>query len=103
MKSKDEWKREFDDISYERLNKVINETSHLMWAMTNEELVKLQIFYTAIKKDLVDLEAVTNSLITVHREVLSFDWLDDTAYKNGRTNLTLQSRWQKMMRIMMLG
>ncbi len=48
--------------------------------MTNEELVKVQLFYNIIKKDLVDMEAIANSLITVQREVLSFDWLDDTAY-----------------------
>ena len=41
VKNKDEWKRELDDIFCERLNKVISETGHLMWAMTNEELVKV--------------------------------------------------------------
>ena len=80
VKSKDEWKSELDDIFCERLNKIINETGHLLWAITNEELVKVQIFYTAIRKDLVDLEAVADSLIIVHRDVLSFDWPDDTAY-----------------------
>ena len=58
----------------------MNETCNLLWEMTNEELVKVQIFYTAIKKDLIDLEVGANSLITVHREVLNFDWLDDTAF-----------------------
>ena len=51
-----------------------------MWAKTNEELVKVQIFYTTIRKDLIDLEVVADSLITVHKEVLNFDWSNDTAY-----------------------
>ena len=51
-----------------------------MWAITNEELAKVQIFYNDIRKDLVDLEAMTDSLIAVHREVLNFDWPDDTIF-----------------------
>lgn len=80
LKEKEEWKRELDEIFCERLNKVINETGHLLWAMTNEELVKVQLFYTTIRNDLVNIEAVAYSLITIQREVLNFDWLDDTAY-----------------------
>ena len=48
--------------------------------LTNEELAKVQIFYNDIKKDLVDLEAMANSLIAVHREVLNFDWPSDTIF-----------------------
>ena len=87
IKSKDEWKRDLDNILCERLNKVVSETGHLLWAMTNEELAKVQIFYATIKKDLVDLEAVANSLITVHREILSCDWPDDTVYNEWKNNL----------------
>ena len=43
-------------------------------------IIAANIFYIAIRKDLVDIEAVANSLITVHRQVLSFDWIDDTTY-----------------------
>ena len=41
VKDKEEWKRELDEIFFERMNKIINETGHLLWAMTNEELVKI--------------------------------------------------------------
>ena len=51
-----------------------------MWEITNEELAKVQIFYNDIRKYLVDLEAMENSLIAVHREVLNFDWSDDIVF-----------------------
>ena len=73
IKKKDECKKELDDIFYERLNRIVNETGHLLWAMKNEELVKVKIFYTDVRKDLTNLEAILKSLIDVHREVLSFD------------------------------
>ena len=41
IKEKEEWKRELDEIFCQRMNNVINETGHLLWAMTNEELVKV--------------------------------------------------------------
>ena len=50
--------------------------------MTNEELVKVQLFYNIIRKDFVDLEANANSLVTVQREILNFDWSEDTIYNN---------------------
>lgn len=53
---------------------------HLLWEMTNEELVKVKLFYNVTKKDFVDLEANANSLVTMQREVLNFEWLEDTTY-----------------------
>ena len=41
IKEKEEWKKELDDIFCERLNRIVNETGHLLCAMTNEELVKV--------------------------------------------------------------
>ena len=41
VKEKEEWKRDLDDIFCERMNKIVNKTGHLFWAMTNEELVKI--------------------------------------------------------------
>ena len=80
IKEKEESKKELDDIFYGRLNKIINEKGYLLWAIKNEEMAKAQIFYNDIRKDLVDLEAMENSLIAVHREVLNFDWPDDTIF-----------------------
>ena len=41
IKEKEQWKKELDDIFCERMNRVVNEISHLLWAMINEELVKV--------------------------------------------------------------
>ena len=87
IKEKEQWKKELDDIFCERMNIVVNETGHLLWAMTNEELVKVHIFYTDVRKDLTDLEVVENSLIAVHREVLSFDWPDDTTFNGWKDKI----------------
>ena len=76
-----------DDISSERLNRIINKIGYLLWAVTNEELVKVQFFYNDVRKDLVDLEAVANSLMAVHREVLNFDWPDDTIFGEWKDKL----------------
>ena len=62
------------------MNNVINEKGHILWAMTNEELVKVQLFYNAIIKDLVKIEAIRNFMIKVQRKILKFDWHDDTAF-----------------------
>ena len=82
LKEREEWKRELDEAFGERINRVINETGHLLWAMTNEELVKVQLFYNTIRKDFVELEVSANYLVTVQREILNFDWLEDTIYNN---------------------
>ena len=82
LKEREEWKRELDEAFGERINRVINETGHLLWAMTNEELVKVQLFYNTIRKDFVELEVSANSLVTVQREILNFDWPEDTIYNN---------------------
>ena len=82
IKEKEEWKRELDEAFGERINSFINEVGHLLWAMTNEELVKVQLFYNIVRKDFFDLEANANSLVTVQREILNFDWPEDTIYNN---------------------
>ena len=81
VKEKGEWKKELDEIFCQRMNKVINEIGHLLWAMTNEEYVKVQLFYSTIRKYFVAIEAIGNSLIIVQREVLNFDWPSDTSFK----------------------
>ena len=48
--------------------------------MTNEELVKVKLFYNAIRKDLVEIELVGNFLTKVQREILNFDWPNDTTF-----------------------
>ena len=48
--------------------------------MTNEELVKVKIFYMTIRKYFVDIEAIGNSLINVQREALNFYWPNENTY-----------------------
>lgn len=69
-----------DEIFCERMNNIMNEIGHWLWAKTNEEIVKVQIFHNSIRKDLVDIEVVANILISIQREVLNFDWPNDTTY-----------------------
>lgn len=53
---------------------------HWFWERTNEQLVKIQLFHSAIRKELDDLEEFANSLVIIQREALSFDWPDDAAF-----------------------
>lgn len=52
----------------------------MLWARKNEELVKVQFFYNTVRKYFVDIEAISTSLITMQREVLSFDWPNEISY-----------------------
>ena len=47
------------------MNNFINEKGHILWAMTNGELVKVQLFYNVIRKNLVEIEIVGNFVIKV--------------------------------------
>jgi len=80
IKEKEKWKKELDGIFCERMNNIMTETGHWFLVRTNEELVKIQLFYNAIRKELDDLEEFTNSLITIQRETLSFNWPDDAIF-----------------------
>ena len=62
------------------MNNVVNEKGNILWEMTNEELVKLQLFYNVIRKDLVEIEIVGNCVIMVQRGILNFDWPDDSIF-----------------------
>lgn len=64
----------------QRMNDVVNEKGYVLWALTTEEFVKVQIFYKAVNKDLTDIELLGNSIIEVQREVPRFDWSDDSIY-----------------------
>ena len=63
LKEKDEWGKELDELLCHRMNNVINEKGHVLWAMTNEELVKVQLFYNAIRKDYVEIEKIGDFVI----------------------------------------
>ena len=60
LKERDEWGKELDELLCQRMNNVINEKGHVLWAITNEELVKVQLFYNAIRKDFVEIEKIGN-------------------------------------------
>lgn len=87
IKEKEEWEKELDEILCQRMNNVINEKGHILWAMNNEELVKVQLFYKSIRKDLIEIEAVGNSIIKVQREILNFDWPDDTTFNEWKEKI----------------
>ena len=53
-KEKEEWGKELDGLLCHRLNEVINEKGHVLWAMTNEEFVKEKLFYNIARKELVE-------------------------------------------------
>ena len=40
------------------MNKVINEKVHVLWAMTNEEFFKVQLFYNIFRKEVVEIEKI---------------------------------------------
>ena len=65
----------------------MNESGHQFWARKNEELVKIQLFYNAIRKELDDLEELVNSLVATQRETLSFDWPDDVVFNEWKNQV----------------
>ena len=69
------------------MNNVINENECVLWAMKNEELVKVQLFYNAIRKDFVEIEKIGNFVIKKQREILNFDWPDDTIFNKWKEEL----------------
>ena len=70
---------------------------HILWAMTNEELVKVQLFYKSIRKDLVEIEVVGNFVIKVQREILNFDWPDDITFNEWKEQFMFAEQMVKMM------
>lgn len=80
IKEKENWKNELDEIMCQRMNDIVNEKGYILWALTTKELIEVQKFYKAINKDLVHIELMGNSVIELQREVLIFDWPDDSIY-----------------------
>ncbi len=80
VKEKDKWKKEMDELFDNRITNIISETGCWFWAKTNEELVKIQLYYADIRKEFDELEENANSLIKIQRETLSFDWPDDDTF-----------------------
>lgn len=80
IKEKEKCKNELDEIMCERMSDVVNVKWNILWALTTEELVRVQFFYKAINKDLNDIELLGNFVIEVQREVPRFDWPDDSIY-----------------------
>ena len=90
IKEKEKWKRELDELFNKRILNIMSETRHQFWAKTNEELVKIQLFYTTVRKEFDDLEESANSLIKIQREALSFDWPDDDAFNKWKNQFIKQ-------------
>ncbi len=80
VKEKEKWKKEMDELFDNRITNIISETGHWFWEKTNEELVKIQLYYADMRKEFDDLEKNANSLIKIQRETLSFDWPDDDTF-----------------------
>ena len=55
LKEKDEWGKELDDLLCHRINGVISEKGHLLWAMTTEEVVKMKLFINPLENILLKL------------------------------------------------
>ena len=55
--------------------------------MTNEELVKVQLFYNAIGKDFFEIEKIGDFVIKKQREILNFIWLNDTIFKKWKEEI----------------
>lgn len=87
IKDKEEWIKELDEVFCERMNKIVNEIGYFLWATKNEEMVKVQLFYKTVRKDFVDFETIATFLITVQREVISFDWPNDTNFNEWKDKL----------------
>ena len=68
----------------------MSETGHWFYARTNEELVKIQLFYNAKRKEFDDLEEFANSLVIIQREALNFNWPDDDAYNKWKNQFVEQ-------------
>ena len=69
------------------MNNVINEKGHVLWKMTNEEHVKVQLFYNAIRNDFVEIEKIGDFVIKKQREILNFIWLNDTIFKKWKEEI----------------
>lgn len=48
--------------------------------MKTKEVVKVKFFYNSIREDFVEINKLGDFVIKKQREVLSFDWLDDTFF-----------------------
>lgn len=94
IKEKEKWKWELDKIFCERIDNIMTETGHWFWTRKNEELVKIQLFYGTIKKELEDLEEFANSLVIVQREALNFDWPDDAAFREWKDQFMSEEKEQ---------
>lgn len=87
IKEKEKWKSELDEIFFERIKNILNESGHWFWARTNEELVKIRIFYDTVRHELDDLEYLANSLVAIQRETLCFDWPDDATFDEWKNQI----------------
>lgn len=90
VKEKDKWKKEMDELFDNRITNIISETGYWFWAKTNEELVKIQLYYADIRKEFDELEENANSLIKIQRETLSFDWPDDDTFNRWKDQFSEQ-------------
>jgi len=63
VKEKEEWGKELDYLLCHRMNEVVNAKGHVLWAMTNGEYVKVQLFYNAIKKEFFEIDKLGGLVI----------------------------------------
>ena len=80
IKEKEEWGKELDDMLCHRINKVINEKGHVLWAMINEEFVRVQLFNNTVRKEIVEIDKLRGFVIKKKHEILNFDWPDDIVF-----------------------
>ena len=87
IKEKEKWKSELDQIFFERMKNILNESGHWFWAGTNEELVRIRIFYDNVRQELDDLEYLANSLVAIQRKALGYDWPDDAIFDEWKNQI----------------
>ena len=80
LKNKDEWAKELDDLFFLRMNNVINETGHAWWAITIEQMVKVQLFFDSLKQDFVNIDKEVEYVVKKKHDILHFNWPDDTHF-----------------------
>ena len=80
LKNKDEWGKELNDLFGTRINKVVGEKGHELWATTAEELVKVQLFFDSLRQEFVSFEEEANFILAKQEDILRTSWPDDIQF-----------------------
>lgn len=73
LKDKEEWAKELDDLLCLRMNRVTNEKGNLWWENTNEEVVKVQIFYDFLREEFIEIDKLEEYVMKKKNEILNFN------------------------------